>query len=69
MTEQKRPQINLALCDRCGACVEGCPVDALVMTEHGPEFSSPLTCTYCTDCEGLCPVGAIRAPLNVVWET
>lgn len=63
------PLINLNYCDRCGACVTGCPEDALIMTDHGPKFNTPITCTYCTDCEGLCPTGAIRAPLIISWGT
>jgi NAD-dependent dihydropyrimidine dehydrogenase PreA subunit len=48
--------------------VTDCPENALVMTERGPEFIKPITCTYCGDCEGLCPTGAIRAPLWVTWD-
>lgn len=62
------PRINLQRCDRCGACVEGCPENALVMTQQGPEFSTPVVCTYCLQCEQLCPVSAIRAPLTVAWS-
>ena len=61
------PDINLDRCTRCNKCVVGCPEDALIMTTGGPAFVQPIVCTYCTDCEDLCPVGAIRAPLKVVW--
>ena len=67
LTLTKLPIIDLDRCDRCGACVAGCPENALVMTENGLVFAQPLTCTYCTDCEGLCPLGAIRAPLTITW--
>lgn len=68
MAEKQLPIINLQQCDRCGACVTGCPEDALVMTENGPVFKQPALCTYCTECEHLCPIGAIRAPLTVSWS-
>jgi len=67
MINETLPKIDLERCDRCGTCVTGCPEDALIMTEKGPVFSSPVTCTYCLKCEVLCPVGAIRAPLTVTW--
>ncbi len=67
MTKDKLPKINFIRCNQCGACVVGCPEDALIMTEQGPVFLSPIICTYCLKCEGLCPVGAIRAPLTVSW--
>ena len=61
------PIINSDRCDHCGACITSCPEDALIMTDEGPTFKNPITCTYCTDCEKLCPLGAIRAPLQVTW--
>ncbi len=63
------PDINLGRCTRCAKCVEGCPESALVMTPQGPAFVHPILCTYCTDCESLCPAAAIRAPLKVIWGT
>lgn len=69
MTEPIIPTINLTLCNRCTLCVTHCPENALTMTEQGPDFNLPITCTYCLDCEGLCPTGAIRAPLSVSWIT
>jgi formate hydrogenlyase subunit 6/NADH:ubiquinone oxidoreductase subunit I len=67
MTKEMLPAIDLQRCDLCGACVDGCPEEALIMTEQGPAFSSPISCTYCMECEQLCPVSAIRAPLIITW--
>ena len=67
MTPNRLPIINEERCDLCGKCVAGCPEDALIMTGQGPTFKNPVTCTYCTDCEALCPLGAIRAPMIVTW--
>jgi ferredoxin len=60
-------QINLDLCTGCGACVIGCPENALLMKSNGPALRQPLRCSYCTDCEDLCPVGAVRAPFSFRW--
>lgn len=68
MTEPNLPIINLTLCNRCSQCAMQCPEHALVMTDRGPEYADPITCTYCLDCEALCPTGAIRAPLRVTWS-
>lgn len=67
MTQNRLPIINLTRCDRCGKCIAGCPENALIMTDEGPTFANPITCNYCTDCEALCPLGAIRAPMTISW--
>lgn len=69
MDQQTLPQINLDLCTGCGACVAGCPEKALVMKTDHPSFRQPNHCSYCTDCERLCPASAIRAPLRFHWAT
>ena len=68
MQIEGQPTINYNLCTMCGLCVSGCPEDALCMTSKGPVLCQPSTCTYCTDCENLCPTGAIRTPLTVRWQ-
>jgi len=68
MSEQNLPSINLALCNHCTLCVTNCPENALEMTEQGPVFIDPISCSYCRDCEHLCPTAAIRAPLVVTWR-
>lgn len=69
MNDKTLPQINFSLCNRCSLCITQCPEDALRMSDQGPIFNDPITCTYCLDCESLCPTGAIRAPLTVTWGT
>lgn len=44
-------------CIACGACVETCPVDAIV--EAGDIFTINSDCTECQACVDSCPVGAI----------
>jgi ferredoxin len=69
MAEWVVPDIDLAVCTRCGLCVELCPAHAVVMTENGPRFNQPEACTYCGDCESICPEGAIARSFVIVWET
>ena len=67
MSKKRIPIVNMERCDRCGLCVSACPENALRMTDNGPVFVQPITCTYCLACEPACPYGAIRAPLTVTW--
>jgi anaerobic sulfite reductase subunit C len=65
MVPDVMPDINLALCRRCGACVERCPAGALAMGPAGPVLDGA-RCSYCGDCEGICPDGAIALPYTIV---
>ncbi|MGD2164693.1 MAG: 4Fe-4S binding protein [Anaerolineae bacterium] len=69
MTDWTLPRISLNRCDRCGLCVGHCPSGAVEMTADGPVIARPSDCTYCTECEAVCPQGAIRCPYEIVWGT
>jgi MinD superfamily P-loop ATPase len=62
------PEINLELCNRCGACVAVCPGNAVEMGESGPYFARPFDCTYCAVCEPLCPQDAIACTYEIAWH-
>ena len=62
------PTIDWEECDACGLCVEKCPTGAVNLGPDGPVIVRPKDCTYCTDCEAICPRDAIRCPYEVVWE-
>jgi MinD superfamily P-loop ATPase len=67
MEDWALPEINLALCNRCGACVAECPTGAVEMGPEGPFIARPVDCTYCTRCEAICPQRAITCTYEIVW--
>jgi len=67
MNEWTMPEINYALCNRCGACVALCPTGSVDMTPDGPLIARPADCTYCARCEAICPQGAITCAFEIVW--
>jgi NAD-dependent dihydropyrimidine dehydrogenase PreA subunit len=38
------------------------------LTETGPVFSAPQACTYCTQCEALCPAAAVTCEFEIIWR-
>ena len=68
MADWALPIISYAVCDRCGLCVEQCPTHAVVMTLQGPSITRPADCTFCAQCEAVCPQGAIACLFEVVWD-
>jgi ferredoxin len=69
MNEWVLPEIDLELCDRCGVCVTGCPTEAVDMGPNGPCIARPEDCTYCAQCDAICPNGAITCRYEIVWGT
>ncbi|NTW71861.1 MAG: NADH-quinone oxidoreductase subunit NuoB [Eubacteriaceae bacterium] len=56
-----RPQIDKALCTKCGECVRRCPTNAIVMTHAKDDIGINYDeCITCTLCEEVCPAGAIK---------
>ena len=51
--------IDKALCNGCGACVDGCHEGALQMIDGKAQIVSELYCDGLGACIGECPVGAI----------
>ena len=60
--EDVRPEIDLELCDRCGACVEACEFEVLKMRGSGPAARGIGRCLACGHCVAVCPAGAVSHP-------
>lgn len=54
-------KVDESLCDQCGICAEGCPVEAISM-EPWPVFRE--SCIWCFQCVKVCPNHAIPFDLS-----
>ncbi|HET54050.1 MAG TPA: 4Fe-4S dicluster domain-containing protein [Ignavibacteria bacterium] len=52
------PKVDPEICTGCGACMEICPVDAIVM-ENGIAKIIVDKCRGCYACQNACPTSAI----------
>ncbi len=50
--------ISIERCMHCGACVGGCPQNAIFLNEIIPVFNED--CNRCKRCIKICPVGALE---------
>ena len=62
------PEIAAPRCTACGSCIETCHVEALAMVGRVAVVSKPDRCDYCTECELVCPEGAISCPFELIIE-
>ncbi len=62
------PIINAALCNGCGLCLTVCDCGALIITGSMVLVHETDECGYCTDCEAVCPTGAIECPFEIIVE-
>lgn len=53
------PKVNTELCTACGACIDVCPMEAIVM-EDGKARIIEENCSNCRICARYCPVNAIN---------
>lgn len=51
-------KVNEELCTGCGACVEGCPVEAISLSNGKAQIDGD-KCVDCGVCVGECPTDAI----------
>ena len=61
------PYVITRLCEKCGACAEVCPVEAI---EEGDDqyYINPDECIECGTCESECPEEAIFLDEDVPEE-
>jgi MinD superfamily P-loop ATPase len=63
-----KPILDEALCNGCGLCVDVCRCGALVIVKNIIKIIDVNDCGYCTECELVCPTGAIQCPFEIVVE-
>ncbi len=62
------PFIDVRKCTGCGLCLGVCTCKALVMVNNVITITQTEDCHWCTQCEAVCPTGAIACPFEIVIE-
>jgi MinD superfamily P-loop ATPase len=62
------PVLDLGKCNYCGLCVSVCYYNVLVVIDEVLTVVETERCDWCTDCEAVCPTGAISCPFDIVIE-
>jgi energy-converting hydrogenase A subunit Q len=55
-------EVDHMVCQRCGVCVNHCPVDAMTLNAEVEVDAD--RCILCGECQGICPVTAVRLNLE-----
>ena len=54
-----QPSIDNSICNKCGVCVNRCPVSAIVIADDGKKIGINIDeCIFCGLCEEICPCQA-----------
>ncbi len=51
--------VDLLACQRCGVCVNKCPVDAMAL-ENDQVIVDQDKCIFCGECQSICPTRAVK---------
>jgi ferredoxin len=62
------PVVDPQRCDGCGLCVGVCRSNALVIVNNVVTIVETAECNWCTDCELVCPTGAITCPFEIITQ-
>jgi len=65
----KIPLVDPEKCSGCGLCISACECNALVLVNDIISIIETGECVWCTECEVVCPTGAITCPFEIVIET
>lgn len=64
----EKPSIDITKCTGCGACVEACLRHGLEIHNNVVTYVRTDDCTWCGDCEAVCPNNAITCPYEIVSD-
>lgn len=62
------PFIDSEKCNGCGLCIDVCSGKGLVLLDNVIKIIETVECDWCTECEAVCPTGAIVCPFEIVIE-
>ena len=62
------PLVDPKKCSGCGLCISVCECNALVLANDIICIIETVECGWCTECEVVCPTGAITCSFEIVIE-
>ena len=62
------PVLDQEKCNGCGLCISVCSCNAIVLIDNVITIIETLDCSWCAQCELVCPTGAISCPFEIVVE-
>ena len=60
------PEVDISCCNGCGSCVTVCNGNALSIVNNVVTVAETEKCGWCTECEAVCPTGAISCPFEIL---
>ena len=62
------PVVDCTKCNACGLCISVCSCNALALVNDTVVTRETEECDWCTNCEAVCPTGAIACHFEIVME-
>ena len=62
------PVVDQGKCNGCGLCISVCYCNAIILTGNVVTIVETEECGWCTECEAVCPTGAIACPFEIIIE-